>query len=175
MNIESLKTLMDPPAKLHSNSVDWHMVESQLSISLPEDYKLYIDSYGAGWVNDYIFILTPTLGDDLYNLQKQSQIMLDRYRNFKIEFPEYYPHEAFPDVGGLFPFGYTEGGGHLYWKACGNPEDWAVVIYGSGGGRWEEYKLSMTEFLQKILKNEVNCKMLPADLTDDGVEFVIEG
>ncbi|MBU2714459.1 SMI1/KNR4 family protein [Zooshikella harenae] len=174
MSIELLKTLLPPPRRKSNEGTDWSEVEKQLAITLPADYKAFIDYYGAGWINDYIFVLTPTLEGELYNLKKKSLILIDRYKTFKAEFPDYYPHKIYPEKEGLFPCGYTEGGGHLYWETCEDPESWTIVIYGSGGGRWEEYKLSLTDFITKLLLKEIVSKMLPEDFADNASEFVDE-
>ncbi|GAA4833984.1 hypothetical protein GCM10023235_05630 [Kitasatospora terrestris] len=47
---------------------DWEPIRRRLGTDLPTDYKAFIDSYGGGCVDTYLWILEPGCANEFYDL-----------------------------------------------------------------------------------------------------------
>lgn len=55
--LEKLESILS--LKQTSNDYDWKRVEDMFDIQFPIDYKLFINIYGEGAINDFLWILSP--------------------------------------------------------------------------------------------------------------------
>ena len=71
-----------------------------------------------------------------------------------------HPYAAYPALPGLIPwaqFSYPIGG-TLFWLADhGNPNEWPVVAWGTGG-HWEEFDVGAVTFLIALVRGKVPSK-----------------
>ncbi|MFC4998297.1 hypothetical protein ACFPIJ_10675 [Dactylosporangium cerinum] len=49
--------------------LDWLPIESELGVTLPGDYKTFIEAYGAGVIDDHINVCAPNAGHDWADLR----------------------------------------------------------------------------------------------------------
>lgn len=147
---------------------DWLPVEAHLGLSLPDDYKTFIDHYGTGAIDSFLYILNPFSSNPRLNLLDEGRIKLDAIRQLRHEVIPYLIH---PDAGGLLPWGVTDNGDVLYWLCAGSPSHWSIVVNESRGPRWREYKLSTTGFLAGLVAREIIVDIFPDDFPSDPPSF----
>lgn len=128
----------------------WKKLESD-NFHYPEDYKTLMDTYGGVLIGTYLWILNPNEERDLELLQYTEET----YLTLKEECPEKCPFALYSDNQreGLIAFGRTAEREMLYWLVK-KTEPWWIVIYGIEGD-YEKYPMSMSEFLYKVIKKEL--------------------
>ncbi len=108
----------------------WDEFEKQYAIILPKDFKDFINFYGVGGINNFIWILNPFEKDQNINFITKKNILLSSYEHSKKQYPNLYTFDIYPSESGLIPWGFTDNGDELYWKSS-LIEDWSIVIYES--------------------------------------------
>ena len=139
----------------------WEEVEKKIGITFPEDYKLFIDSYGEGGINGFLWILSPFSENENLNSIEKFKLMQDAYINMQGEFPEQFSFDFYNGKRGLFPWGITDNGDELFWNFKGDILE--IVVYESRYARNMSYIMGMEEFLCKLLKKEIECPIFPDD------------
>src|ERR1700722_16179271 len=109
--LKTLTKLVAPPDTPPGPDRTWKAVEKEIGLSLPSDYKAFIDTYGTGqitgaegWVVVWNFrdtsLFKSPLGETLGGNGSVSQL----YRNLARDTNYPAPYPLYPDPGGLFPF-----------------------------------------------------------------------
>lgn len=142
--------------KPYDTNMLWSEFEKQYSIILPKDFKDFINFYGVGGINNFIWILNPFEKDQNINFITKKNILLSSYEHSKKQYPNLYPFDIYPSEGGIIPWGFTDNGDELYWKSS-LIEDWLIVIYESRSSEYFEYDMSFTEFLYKLVTSQIRC------------------
>jgi hypothetical protein len=164
MSIDRLKTLLPLPTERppkHEPEA-WASVERTLT-PLPADYKDFIDEYGPGYVSEFIWVLSPFIENEYYNLMRQTELQLGALRELKAKHKNEVPYDLFPAKGGLLPFALTDNGDVLYWKTDGEPASWSVAVNASRDPECEEFRTDMTDFLADIITRKRACRIFPND------------
>lgn len=163
--MENLLGILSPPASPHNtgDKQAWRDFVSTLGTELPSDYKKFIETYGTGGVDNFIWILTPFVSDENVNFLKRKKDISEAYLQSKQDFPEYYKHDIFPMTGGLIPWAFTDNGDELYWLTEGSPDNWKVVVYETRSSENYTYSLTMTQFMYQILTKDLMCDAFPSD------------
>lgn len=142
----------------------WDAVEEVLRTRLPQDYKQLVDCYGIGWFANWICVFSPF--SDEFNLITMQQSILDRHRQGQRTSPEYAPpYPAFPEPGGLLPWGQDDNAGVFCWLTSGNPDDWPVVYLDNKYS--EQYHLlqtSVTGLLAGCFNGSITGDWYPEDV-----------
>lgn len=141
----------------------WEEVEKKIGIIFPEDYKLFIDSYGEGGINEFLWILSPFSENENLNSIEKFKLMQEAYISMQREFPEQFLFDFYNGKSGLFPWGITDNGDELFWNFKGDTLE--IVVYESRYARNMSYIMGMEEFLCKLLKKEIECPIFPDDFT----------
>lgn len=147
------------------NNNSWDEVEKKLGITFPKDYKMFIDSYGEGGINEFLWVLSPFSGNENLNSIEKFKAMKDAYRSMQSEFPEQFPFEYYNGKTGLFPWGITDNGDELFWNYGDGILE--LVVYESRYASNISYTMSMEEFLCRLLKKEIVCPIFPDDFILD--------
>jgi hypothetical protein len=71
------------------------------------------------------------------------------------------PFDFHPTNPGLLPIGGDENGNGIFWLTEGKPTAWPCIVGEARGKRWERFDLSLTTFLAKILKKQIECRIWP--------------
>ena len=150
----------------------WDKFEKEIGIIFPNDYKKIISRYGTGGLGNFIWFLTPFVSDNNVNYTKKMREMLEAYKVSKSNFPDYFKHNIYPEEDGLLPWGYTENGDELYWKTSSSPDNWEIVIYESASPEYYSYKMSLAEFLYKIIIKQLECSILSDNLSDGKLKYI---
>jgi hypothetical protein len=81
------------------------------------------------------------------------------------------PYPLFPEPGGLLPFGIDDNGDGLYWLTTGEPDQWSIVVNESRAPEYEQFDMSVTEFLQEVLSRKTICEIFPSDFPLEEPDF----
>ena len=164
--LERLRRLLPPPADpVEPGRPDgWPAVEAALGTGLPSDFKAFIERYGSGVVDDFLYLFNPfTQGQD-GNLLAEKDRVLAAYRQTRARFPDRLPLPPFPDEGGVLPLGRTDNGDELYWVTQGQPDRWPVALVEARAARQELHRMPVTGFLAALAANQLTSQVLPEAL-----------
>jgi hypothetical protein len=171
---KSFTNILTPPEKpvdIPTES-DWRAVEGALGFALPQDYKDFVDIYGSGSVDGFLWVLNPFSRNPNLNLFDQAKSRLNAQRGFSKDFGGKAPYPLHPDANGLFPWAVTDNGDVFYWLCKGLPSAWRVVICDSRCSRWQTFDAGVGEILKGIVKNELRIECFPSDFPSQTLEFV---
>jgi len=158
MTLASLGKIITAPAMPRENgsSAAWAVVEKELGIALPGDYKEYVNTFGTGKIADFVLPYNPFSDNRFLNLLKQVPKQVGTLRQMKKEFgDEECPYPLYPEPAWLLPWGCTDNGNILFWLTDGHPDKWPVVLSEGRGPGFEQFDESMTGFLTKLLSGEI--------------------
>lgn len=139
----------------------WEKVENKLGIVFPGDYKRFIDSYGVGSINDFLWILSPFCENENLNSIEKFKVMKEAYISMQCEFSERFSFCFYDGKTGLFPWGITDNGDELFWNF--KEDNLEIVVYESRYASNMSYIMGMEEFLCKLIKKEIVCPIFPDD------------
>ena len=173
MSIESLRGLVSPPDQPVEvpDDATWMLVERELGVALPRDFKDCLRIYGTGSFGGFLWVFNPASANPHLHLKTQIQRSLDGLRTLKAEDPEELPYALFPEPEGLLPWGITDNGDGLYWHTAGEPEQWTVVVNAGRDPECEEFPLGATGFLAAILRQSIKSDVLPSDFPPRSPRF----
>jgi hypothetical protein len=145
----------------------WDRAAAEVGFDFPKDYREFVDAYGAGAVNDELFIAAPTLRSqrgsrsgfpglvDLTTVGLGRSIAEMRENAVATGDEETYPLPIHPEPGGLLIWGYNSNTDVCFWDTCDtDPDRWSVVVFLLSARRWERFDGGMTEFLLAVLRGE---------------------
>jgi hypothetical protein len=154
MSIERLKQLVLAPNQPteQGTTEQWIAIESELGTPLPQDYRLFICTYGTGLFANLYIVLNPFSVSEHIALLPAIRTIRETYQEMShITYP------MFPDPGGLLPWGKDENGNFYFWVTKGEPNGWNVVEHAVRGDGFRQHDCSMTEFLVGILERKITA------------------
>ena len=165
MSIDALAAILAPPSEPREagRESEWARVEEELGVRLPEDYKLFVQVYGSGTIDDFIVVLNPFSANRNINLLEAGRLRMQAVAELRSDHPDDYRHDAFPATGGLLPFAITDNANVFYWKTNGRPDAWTVVVYEGRGPAFAEFGGGMSAALAALLSGSVRFDVLPRD------------
>lgn len=119
----------------------WEASEAYLGLTLPSDYKAFLDLYGPGAIDGYLWLDRPMDGtteeaERLWPPQGPGE------RN-----PDLFPWPFHPEEGGLIWWGSDEQSNSYYFLPLEpDPGDWRIVVQDDCGG-WFETAGTFTDFI----------------------------
>lgn len=149
----------------NSRKNSWKEVEDKIGIKFPKDYKMFINLYGEGGINEFLWILSPFSKNEYLNSMEKFKVMKESYNSMKQEFPKQFLFDFYDGQNGLFPWGVTDNGDELFWNY--NDGTIEIIVYGSRYLDNEKYLMTMEEFLYKLLKRNIICPLFPDDFILD--------
>jgi hypothetical protein len=96
--LEALKAILAPPASPRENGGDWETVERQLGVSLPEDYKQFIEVYGSGDIGGNLSIYNPFAENVHQNLIARQARIAKYYSEYRGRAGEPAPFPIAPEL-----------------------------------------------------------------------------
>lgn len=162
MSIASIKLILPTPQNPMEipNSSVWEKTENTLGFHLPFDYKDFLENYGSGSINDFLWIFNPVAKNPNIELLWQAKIRIQALLELKSE-GEIFPYELYPIEKGIFPFAATDNGDVFFLKLSNlNPEN-SIVINEGRSAKCEEFPMNWGDFLLHLLKGKINSKILP--------------
>lgn len=172
MSIEQLEKILEPPIDPVDRPVanGWSAVEKKLG-KLPDDYKRFIEMYGTGSIDGFVWIFNPFAANKNLNLLDQVLIKISALSDLGDTFGEAIPFPLFPKPNGLLPFGVTDNGDVLFWQAASNPAGWKVIINAAREPKWKQYDVGITDLLTGLLSRQMICEVFPGDFPSDRPVF----
>ncbi len=161
MYYDELKKVLIKKNKVQNSENNWGDIEEKLKLTLPCDYKWFIDFYGTGGINSFFWILSPFCDVDHINLIERGKTMLDSYKHLKNKYPDYYKHEVYPYPNGILPLGYTDNGDEVFWKTAEKTENWTIVVYESRSDDYIEYDMGIVTFIYNLVTKKIVCDIFP--------------
>lgn len=128
-----------------NEQVDWDAVTLTWGTRFPSDYVEFMSIYGAGSINDSVFLLDPPAANAeefarTVEEVRASVLLQNEYQTMH--------HVAFPEPNGLIRWATDFTASDVYWQvASADPDAWPVVVFSRGRGEWVNYPVGMAEFL----------------------------
>jgi len=149
-----------PHRRAQRATVDWGVVEAELGIPLPGDYRLLAESYPSfAFSCGFITVGLPQPGSErrLDGITAGLDIVRDWWEaDMSLGLP---PH---PAPGGLLPWADSSQGDLFLWVTSGaSPHDWPVAV-ATRDGEWWYYAGGAVQFLAELADGTVE----PWGLTD---------
>ncbi|MGW1998452.1 SMI1/KNR4 family protein [Embleya sp. NPDC001921] len=133
--------LGEPQCRGWARPTLWAASEAYLGLVLPTDYKAFLDLYGPGAVDGYVWLDRPTDGS-----REEAERLWHR-GVWEGMHPDSCPWPFHPAQGGLLEWGHDEQGNTYFFLALEpDPDDWRVVV-GSEAGEWFETAGPFTDFI----------------------------
>jgi hypothetical protein len=172
MSLSSLTRVLPPPSNpFEIPSLDaWEPIENQIG-RLPADYKAFVQQFGSGTIDRFLWIWNPFSKSEHGNLLTAKEPTLSALRELR-ESGEECPYPLHPEPGGLLPFGKSDNGDVLYWLTARVPEQWPVVVNAARDPAYEKFECDMTDFLAGILTRRLRCAIFPEDFPSRSPKFV---
>jgi hypothetical protein len=142
----------------------WPEVEKAMGTALPPDYKDLVATYGSGLFDEVLWLFNPFAPAGDGNLVSERDRVLADYAGSRAKFPDDYPLPPWPEPGGVLPLGRSDTGNELYWVTAGDPDDWAVALFGSRSPRSEVHDGGIVRFLADLVSGHLETSLLPDDL-----------
>ena len=162
--LEELVALIPPPAgiKPHTES-EWAEQEAKLGTTLPPDYKALIDRYGSGTFCSLLHIHSPFETSTFFAAMES---WLCQIYETAVDFSSNRLDGLvlFPEPDGVLYFAPDEVGGFLLWKTGAASEEWTLIIADARLSTREEFSMTLTEFILRFAKNEIDTKKYEDEL-----------
>ncbi|WP_326598156.1 SMI1/KNR4 family protein [Streptomyces sp. NBC_01803] len=170
-SIQRLTQLIQPP-ELSPPGRDWEEIFGELGTRLPVDYISFIDRYGGGQIDDYLWVLEPHCANRHYDLITHRS---ERAEAFEMLWNsgERKPDELSLPGADIVPWATTDNGEFLYWliHPAAPPEDWTIMVNEARGDWWEHFPVGCVEFLASTLSGDVASEILDPEYFAGGHEF----
>lgn len=166
--LQELLRLVPSPSEPKNAKGDWKELENDLGLTLPSDYKDFIEQYGSGTLCSLIAIRSP------FGLEAHyKKSIKDAWSSWAGIFhgwgdvPESeLPFPVYPRVPGLLPWGTYGDVDVIGWLTDPDPGRWYVVYQDHYDGFIELRGFGFVRFLVSALKGE---PPLPANVVSDDV------
>ncbi|MEU5384388.1 SMI1/KNR4 family protein [Kitasatospora cineracea] len=168
---EHLSRLLPRPADVEPKA--WDVVQHQLGTDLPSDYKTFIDTYGGGYVDTYLWVLEPGCANEFYDLIHADEERAEANQQLW-DGGEKKPAELEGTDARLIPWASTDNGEFLYWLARPgkDPDEWTVMVNEARGPWWEHLDMGFTQFLAAALSGDIRSEILSDSFPTDPHTFV---
>lgn len=167
--IPGLRTVRPDAAR----RVDWPALEGSLGAGLPADFKEFAEAYPPVEIDEFLRIWSPTPGREkefVDGVRYGLEILRDLQETDDAE-----DYTAYPEPGGLLPWGESIEGDVFYWRTAGPaPERWPVVASGRNGA-WRECPGGMLAFLVGLAEGTAERAELPDGVLGPTASVVLLG
>jgi hypothetical protein len=162
--VNDLVEIMSPPQNpAEASGEPWDRVEARIGTILPDDYKVFIETYGSGRIDPFIWVLNPFSSRKYINLLGQRVMQLSALKEPKDKFDDECPYPLYPESGGLLPCAMTDNGDVIHWLTVGPANEWSIVVNGGRVPVYKSYRMNLTAFLAGLLTGTVRCSIFPQD------------
>jgi hypothetical protein len=146
--LDRLCDLVPPPTHPHYNKGDWSAIERAFGLTLPDDYKRLIETYGQGEFVGHAhcsgLLITSYLGPRPVEQANGFGEMILSLGPMS--------YSVYPDVPGLLGVGSYGDKDSIAWHTVGDPEDWPIIYHAPETGMNEIHQMGILEFTVSVLK-----------------------
>lgn len=146
--------------------IAWEVVEGAIGVGLPDAYKEYAEVFGRGEFCQFIDVYAPDFSESPRGIVERVLRLADHAASSPWISDVYEPYGVYPRRGGLLPWGASEAGDRFFWKTdAGDPNEWEIVVKEEGELSWLTYRMSIPEFLYRMMKDpEMGSMYIGGDL-----------
>ncbi|KQV14586.1 MULTISPECIES: hypothetical protein [unclassified Kitasatospora] len=143
-----------------ARSLNWQVVEAELGIALPEDYKLLCERYPALVIGDFLGLGGPDPGGE-HSWMQGLRDMLEIIEEWCTDADLAVPLHPYPAPGGLLPWASSNSGDLFLWTTSeAGPAEWTVTV-ASRSSAWWHYTGGAVQFLADLVGGRVEPWALP--------------
>ncbi|GAA1558406.1 hypothetical protein GCM10009827_094200 [Dactylosporangium maewongense] len=169
---------LPPLADSAGNGKDWSAVETELGVTLPGDYKTFIDAYGPGSVDDHVHVCAPDAAEEWADLVGHNSYAHECVgpeffgrgnwrRDWHLGDASHWNPDRedipswFEPGDDLISWGHTGNGDFLFWhiKPGTAPDNWPVMLK-EEGPLWEQYGAGFATALADLLTGDIQSEYL---------------
>lgn len=165
MNVlESLAQMVESAPRTGA-AIIWKQVFADLdTVRLPVDYIQWIDAFGGGYFDEYIYLLDPSAAQSYYNLVHAHREQI-KTLEYVWSAGEERPEEVLSSGVRLIPWASTDNGEFLYWVSDPkiDPDDWTIVMNEARGDEWLRFRVGAITFLEGALSGSITSDMFWPD------------
>ncbi|WP_433795721.1 SMI1/KNR4 family protein [Actinoplanes sp. CA-252034] len=167
-----------PTADHAGNDRDWPIAETELGVTLPGDYRAFIDAYGPGSVDEHLHVCAPGAAEKWADLIEHHSYAhecvgaeffgpgnwrrglhlgdVSHWTSDRDDIPTW-----FEPGDDLISWGHTGNGDFLFWhvKPGTAADDWTVV-FKERGPLWERYETGFADALAGLLTGAIQSEYL---------------
>jgi hypothetical protein len=134
---------------------EWDEVETRLGFVLPSDYKAFIERFGSGHFDEFLWVLNPFSANEAIRFPDASERQLAILRWLR-DGGEQLPYPIYPEPGGIVVWAETANGDCLYWITSeASPDEWSVTSNEARGQDWYDHPGPMSAFLADLLNRTI--------------------
>jgi hypothetical protein len=171
MTLDALIKIMKVPQTPVESAGSWQNVENIIGTVLPSDFKNFIEKYGSGSINNFLYIFNPFSERKQLNLAYRLKEQIGVLLELKNSFGEEIPFDFFPSKNSLLPLGMTENGDVVHWLTNSDPNKWSIVVNESRSSDFQCFEMGLTDFLVSLFSNPSFCRAFPAGVFENEVNF----
>lgn len=155
---DALAQLREVVSLLHEggaagDEVDWPTAVADLRVSsFPEDYVQFVGAYGAGSLEDALFMSIPRPGNP------GAPLTVGRLPSDALESLSEWQQPTLRSrylLTDMLVWGQTNSADALCWATSDpDPQRWPVVVWERQGGGWQVYNCGVVEFLLRLLRGD---------------------
>ncbi|MFE4828719.1 hypothetical protein [Streptomyces sp. NPDC056672] len=142
-----------PPHAGAGDIVDMRAATDRLGVPLPDGYRRFLATYGAGTVDESLIVLSPdpeapsVMPVSWLGAEQLAEPTMRRWNS-----PEQGRGHSVEDV---LVWGLTASADTMGWLTeSKDPQEWPVAVWARQGGGWSLYDCGMVEFLVRVLTAE---------------------
>jgi hypothetical protein len=157
--LETLRRIMPLTAECDI-SVDWDFISRSWGTKFPDDYRRFIEIYGAGEIENFLAIFKPepkggVPGQESGGMVGESATVEAVWAG-GVRLPE-----LANSTPRIISWGVDVNVNILCWDAShDHPDKWPILVYGADDNLWSRYDCGMVEFLTRILRADFSTSPL---------------
>ncbi|MFF3071339.1 SMI1/KNR4 family protein [Kitasatospora sp. NPDC057936] len=141
-------------------SIDWRLVEADLGVGLPADFRLLCERYPSFVLGDFLGLGGPEPGGERRWVEGLRET-LETVDEWCAEADLDVPLHPYPAPGGLLPWAGSHQGDLFLWTTDpAGPEEWTVTV-ASRSSVWWHYTGGAVQFLADLVTGAVEPWALP--------------
>ncbi|PAZ11831.1 hypothetical protein CLM62_33295 [Streptomyces sp. SA15] len=158
------------PLHAVGDTVDWRAAATELSVeAFPGDYRRFVSAYGAGSIEDSLYVSIPRPGESTAPLTV-GRLPDDTLRAESMGGWRDRGAASRYELEDMVVWGQTNGADALCWATADrDPDRWPVAVWARQQGGWSVYDCGFAEFILRLLRADfATCPISVASLWGKG-------